>query len=117
MVYLGGNLILLIFFLAAVLAPSLSDAQSSSADVLTGTKDPNAVVIVERALAAMGGHAVAAQFITAELKGSITPSGSSEQKTFLWRDQVIGHSYNSRKETQIGQKTNVFVNSSDGNTG
>jgi hypothetical protein len=121
-VYLGGNLrpkqsYFFIFFLTITLTDGLALAQSSTADLLTGTKDAKALVVVERALAALGGHSVAAQFSTAELTGSITPNGSSEQKAFRWKDQVVGHSYSSRKETQSGQKTNVFVNAGDGDTG
>lgn len=96
-----------IFFMS--MAAFGQNSQTGSVDPNTPVRDPQAVAIVEQALAALGGFDVHQQFRTAVIRGTARVSDSQDVATFLWEDDFTGNSPEFRKETHSGDSVRIFV--------
>lgn len=74
-----------------------------------GQRDANAIAIVQKSLAVLGGVNAIAAVQSIESSGTILKMGSSDPMTFRWETQVSGSHFEFRRETTQDGKTRVFA--------
>lgn len=100
---------------ALAITSNATVAQQASAPVV---RDPQAVLILERAITAMGGRASVAALTDVVATGTVTLTGRASDPrgpgTFLWEDNLTDSLHNFRKETRYADGSNNILVSKDG---
>ncbi|MEO6829173.1 MAG: hypothetical protein ABI164_05145 [Acidobacteriaceae bacterium] len=78
-------------------------------DLTSGKRDTQAVAIIQKSLAALGGVNAIARVRTVESSGQIQKAGSQTPISFRWLTEVSGSHFEVRWETTEGAKTHVFA--------
>src|SRR5260370_4790651 len=86
--------------------------QNVPSGALAGTatvREPQAIAVVEQALAALGGHEAHKQVRTTVIKGTTQEWDAQVVSSFLWEDDVSGKVPEFRKEIRSGDTVRTFV--------
>lgn len=88
-------------------------AQAPTAAV-PAVRDSGAVLLVQRALASMGGEPAIGAVLTVQTSGTIDSLDGTSPISFVSSESVAGSIFAFRKETSSGQTTKVFVSGDTG---
>ncbi len=97
--------LILSLFLAGAVAAQTSSPTTSSQPV----RDPQAIVVVEQAMAALGGHEAHRGVRSVAIKGTMQEPDSQAASSFLWEDDFTGKTPEFRKEVRSGNSVRTFV--------
>jgi hypothetical protein len=101
-----------ISLLALILGTIAALAQAPGCNALAGgpaVRDPQAVAVMESALAALCGKDAHATLRTAVIRGNMQSAEGKAVSAFLWEDDLSGKMPEFRKETGAGDSAQVLV--------
>jgi len=99
--------LILSFVLMLTSSRRLNSQQSTSSP----QRDPQALAVLQQAVAAMGGPTAMAQIQSVVAQGSVVPAPgtSAPSGSFIWEDQFTTQSHEFKATFQSGSLTQVFV--------
>ena len=99
-----------VFTLGQTQPPAFAQNLSLNASAAGSTvRDPQAIALVEQALAALGGADAQQTVRTAVIRGTMQTADSPDASSFLWEDDLSGKVPEFRKEIRSGNSVHVFI--------